>query len=191
MQALVSVSAVLFATSACATSLLGDPYGHRSTEELTVFAFSQNNVNEQVDAQVLELVPDINIRAIQKWSTNGLQTGDYNFSAIDDYHSKDIVFIGGGTAAALFPSEVSSEEFQDMATRDSLNELVEYWDSRHNGSLANPAFRDHIFNYVKLQIDGGVDGVYLDEANLGGCQGGPKWQWNGNECFDDYLVNTL
>jgi len=184
-------AALLFAlTSAGATEHLGDPYGHRSLDSYTVFAFSQTDAGQKplVDPQVMAVAPDMNIRALQKWSSKGLKAGDYNFSAVDLYHNKNITYIGGGTAAALFATEASAEAFADMATRDSLNEMVAYGGGRHNGSLANPAFRDHIFNYVKLQIDGGVDGVFLDELNGAGCQGGEKWGWNGNECLDDYFI---
>lgn len=189
---LIGILGFLTTFHASAVENLGDPYGHLASDQLTVFGFSQTDPGQApqgvADPQVMRLLPDINIRAHQKWAENGLQASDYDFSLVDVYHQKHIIYIGGGTAAALFPSEGSETEFRDMATRDALNELVDHGNGRHNGSLANPKFRDHLFNYIKLQIDGGVDGVFLDEINGAGCSGGEKWRWNGNECFDDYFL---
>jgi len=184
-----AISSLLLATTgANAFEHLNDVYGHLDTEKFTVYAFSQNAAGQSADPQVLELVPDMNIRAVQKWRTWGDSADDYQFSNVDLYHKKGITMIAGGTAAALFADEVTDAQFEDMVTRDALNETVEYSEGRHNGSLANPAFREHILDYIKIQIDGGVDGVSLDEANGAGCQGGEKWSWNGNECFDDYFL---
>lgn len=168
----------------------GDPSGHLDSNRFTVFAFSQTDPGQRAegtpDAAVFALRPDMNIRAWQKWSNNGLKADDYDFDVISAYSQNKTLFIGGGTAAALFETEVSETEFLDMVNRDALNEPNAYENGRHNGSFANPKFRDHIFNYIALQIDGGVDGIFLDEVLGTGCAGGPKWLWNGNECYDDH-----
>jgi hypothetical protein len=50
----------------------------------------------------------------------------------------------------------------------------------HRGSLANPDYRAYLIQLAKVQIDGGVDGLYFDEINEG-YQGA---NYDGNEGFD-------
>ncbi len=161
-----------------------------SAANLTVFAFSQLNPGK-TDPQVIKLSPDINIRATQKWSTLGDETSDYDFSIIKTYYVHNILYIGGGTASVIFKKDFSTiKEFEDMATRDADGKLVPHdyiVPGAYRGSLANPKFRRYIIDYCKLQIDGGVDGLFLDEVSAG-FSGGRVHNFNGNEGFDDYAI---
>jgi hypothetical protein len=162
------------------------------TPRFTVYAFSQSDV-EQEDPQVYQLAPDINIRAIGKWSTNGDEAGDYNFAQIGRYHEKGIRFIGSGTASVIFPHDFPSAEiFDDMSTRDADNNPVPHDEfgfpiSARRGNMFNPAYRRYLLGWAKIQIDGGVDGLNFDEVNAG-FSGGQKYGFNGNEGFDDYAI---
>jgi hypothetical protein len=159
-------------------------------EELTVYAFSQSEANQE-DPQIYRLKPDVNIRAFQKWSTSGDEASDYNFAQIGRYHDRGIAFIGGGTASVIFGDEFGSAAlFDDLSTRDANNIPVPHdyiVPGARRGSMANPKFRKQIVDYCKLQIDGGVDGLFLDEVN-GGFGGGLVHSFNGNEGFDDYAL---
>lgn len=159
-------------------------------KDFTVYAFSQSEVHQE-DPQVYQLKPDVVIRAIGKWSTMGDEATDYNFDQIARYHRNGIAFVGGGTASVIFRQDfVNAEAFGDMSTRDADNHPVPHdyiAPGARRGSLFNPGFRKYIVDYCKLQIDGGVDGVFLDEANAG-FSGGEAYNWNGNEGFDDYAL---
>jgi hypothetical protein len=165
--------------------------GRRGAADFTVFGFSQSDVHQE-DPQVYRLDPDINIRAIGKWSTNGDEPGDYNFAQIGRYHNLGITFMGSGTASVIFPQDFASPMiFQDMVTRDADNAPVPHdeigIEGAHRGNLFNPAYRGYLLRWAKIQIDGGVDGLNLDEVN-GGFSGGLKYGFNGNEGFDDYTI---
>jgi uncharacterized protein (TIGR03437 family) len=156
-------------------------------DDLTVFAFSQQNADGR-DPQVVELRPDIDIRAWQRWDRIGTESSDYDFAWVGDCHAAGIRFIGGSTATVLFPDEASSDaQFRDWASRDASGNLVDHSDlvpGAHRGSLANPSYRDYLVRIGKLQIDGGVDGLFYDEVNnVAQGQG-----WDGNEGFDDYRL---
>jgi hypothetical protein len=161
-----------------------------SAADLAVFAFSQSDV-QQEDPQVYQLDPDINIRAIGKWSTNGDEAADYNFAQIGRYHGKGITFMGSGTASVIFPQDFATAEvFEDMTTRDADNNPVPHEEvvpSAYRGNLFNPAYRRYLLSWAKIQVDGGVDGLNFDEVN-GGFSGGQKYAFNGNEGYDDYAL---
>jgi hypothetical protein len=156
----------------------------------TVFAFSQSDVHQE-DPQVYQLAPDVNIRAIGKWSTNGDEAADYNFAQIRRYHDQGITFMGSGTASVIFPQDFATPEvFDDMATRDADNNPVphdEVLAGAYRGNLFNPKYRRYLLGWARIQVDGGVDGLNLDEVN-GGFSGGLKYGFNGNEGFDDYTI---
>ncbi|HYN98016.1 MAG TPA: fibronectin type III domain-containing protein [Pilimelia sp.] len=157
-----------------------------------VFGFSQSDV-EQEDPQIYTLAPDINIRAIGKWSTNGDEAADYNFAQIARYHDKGITFMGSGTASVIFPHDFATTEiFDDMSTRDADNAPVPHDEfgfpvPARRGNMFNPRYRQHLLDWAKIQIDGGVDGLNFDEVNAG-FSGGQKYGFNGNEGFDDYAI---
>jgi hypothetical protein len=192
----VCLSLLFTFTTPGAAQAGNDKYANSSYEQgynesdLTVFVFSQSNPGE-MDSQVTELLPDINIRATQKWSTMGDEASDYDFSIVKKYHAYNILYIGGGTASVIFKKDFNTiEEFKDMATRDANGNLVPHdyiVPGAYRAALANPKFRQYIINYCKIQIDGGVDGIFLDEV-LGGFSGGQMHNWNGNEGFDDYAI---
>jgi len=156
----------------------------------TVYAFSQSDVGQE-DPQVYRLAPDINIRAIGKWSTNGDEAADYNFAQIAKYHAKGVRFMGSGTASVIFEGDVGSPAaFADMVTRDADNAPVphdEIVPGAYRGTIFNPAYRRYLLSWAKIQVDGGVDGVSFDEVN-GGFSGGRIHGFNGDEGFDDYAV---
>jgi hypothetical protein len=156
----------------------------------TVYVLSQSNVNE-TEFSVHEVGPDVNIRAMMKWSKYGDNPLDYDFTPIKRYHENGIRFIGGGTASVIFEGDFKSKEiFKDMATRDASNRLVthnEVVEGAYRGSLANPRFRQYIIDWCRLQIDGGVDGLFFDEV-AGAFSGGSAKNYNENEGFEDYFI---
>jgi len=160
--------------------------------DFAVFAFSQSDVDQE-DPQVYELAPDVTIRAIGKWSTNGDEATDYNFAQIVRYHRKGITFMGSGTASVIFPRDFATTAiFDDMSTRDADNNPVPhdefgFPEPARRGTMFNPAYRRYLLDWAKIQVDGGVDGVNFDEVNAG-FSGGQKYGFNGNEGFDDYAV---
>jgi hypothetical protein len=166
----------------------GDPYGHSGAVRKAVFIFSQTESNRQ-DPQVLRFEDAVLIRAWQKWDRYGLAASDYDFAYPVVAHARRITFVAGGTASVLFRDE-DPARFPAWATRDARGGLVEHAEivpGAYRGALANPSFRAHVVDYCKKQIDGGVDGVFLDEAD-GGYNGGRPWSWNGNEGFDDWAL---
>ncbi|GAA4736130.1 hypothetical protein Prum_097130 [Phytohabitans rumicis] len=160
--------------------------------DFAVFGFSQSDVHDE-DPQVYELDPDVTIRAIGKWSTSGDEAADYNFAQIARYHDKGIAFMGSGTASVIFPHDFATTEiFDDMSTRDADNSPVPHDEfgfpiPARRGNMFNPKYRQYLLGWAKIQIDGGVDGVNLDEVNAG-FSGGAKYGFNGNEGFDDYAI---
>lgn len=165
--------------------------GRTRAADFTVYGFSQSNVDEE-DPQVYRLAPDVTIRAIGKWSTAGDEAADYDFTQIARYHDKGIVFMGSGTASVIFPQDFPTPEvFADMVTRDAENVPVPHDEigiaGAHRGNMFNPAYRDYLLGWAKIQIDGGVDGLNFDEV-LSGFSGGQKYGFNGNEGFDDHTV---
>ncbi|MBO3749193.1 hypothetical protein J5X84_24205 [Streptosporangiaceae bacterium NEAU-GS5] len=164
---------------------------HSGATRIAVYAFSQSDVDGE-DPQVYQLAPDINIRAIGKWSTSGDEAADYNFGQIGRYHRKGVTFIGGGTASVIFPQDFATPEiFDDMATRDADNVPVPHAEigieGAHRGNIFNPKYRDYVLGWAKIQIDGGADGIFFDEV-ISGFGGGQKYGFNGNEGFDDYAI---
>ena len=164
----------------------------RDAADFTVWGFSQSDVLDE-DPQIYQLDPDINIRAFGKWSTSGDEAADYNFAQIGRYHAQGIAFTGSGTASVIFPKDFATAEiFDDMSTRDADNNPVPhdefgFPEPARRGNIFNPKYRRYLFGWARLQIDGGVDGLFLDEWNAG-FSGGQKYGFNGNEGFDDYAL---
>jgi hypothetical protein len=167
-------------------------YALHSPQDFVVYAFSQCDVDGE-DPQVYDLEPDVTIRAIGKWSNNGSEIEDYNFAQIARYHARNITFMGSGTASVIFPQDFPTVEvFDGMSTRDGQGNLVPHDEfgfpiPARRGNLFNPAYREYLLSWAKIQIDGGVDGINFDEVN-GGFSGGQKYSFNGNEGFDDYTL---
>ncbi|MDG4830068.1 hypothetical protein O7627_12240 [Solwaraspora sp. WMMD1047] len=166
--------------------------GRTRAADFTVYAFSQSDVDRE-DPQVYRMAPDVTIRAIGKWSTNGDEAADYNFGQIRRYHRRGITFMGSGTASVIFPHDFASPQiYDDMSTRDADNEPVPHDEfgfpvPARRGNIFNPRYRDYLLGWARIQIDGGVDGINLDEVNAG-FSGGLKYGFNGNEGFDDYTI---
>ena len=100
--------------------------------------------------------------------------------------------MGGLTGSAVFREDASSDaEFLDWITRDANGNPVMHTEVKleglYRGSLANPHYREHLLEKMRMQIDLGADGITVDEADAG-YFGGLAWNWNGNEGYDDYFI---
>lgn len=146
--------------------------------DVTVFAFSQVDTNAS-DPQVVSLAPDMNIRSWARWDRGGTQAGDYDFSYVTACKAAGVRFIGGTTATVLFADETG---FSTFVTVDASGAPVKRPSGLYRGSLADPEYRAYLVNIGKIQIDGGVDGLFFDEVN-GDYQG---LTYNGDEGFDDH-----
>lgn len=172
--------------------IVGDASGAFDFSAENMFGFSQQG-NAEEDTQVYALRPDVNMRAWQKWHIYGLTADEFNVSYIGNCQNDGILFIAGGTMAVLFPDEFSDHDvFLDMITRDAQGNTVQFSSSveKFHGSLANPAYRAYLIDLMKIQIDLGVDGLFLDELNVG-YNGGEPWSYNGNEGYDDYFISDF
>lgn len=153
-------------------------------DDVTVYAFSQSICSE-TDPQVLELSPDITIRAWARWDRQGVEASDYDFRYVSDCHASNIRFVGGTTATVLFADEFPPEKFERIVTRNAQGQIVRHENiapGAHRGSLANPEYRAYLERICELQIDGGVDGLFFDEVN----HGYDGERYDNNEGFDDY-----
>jgi hypothetical protein len=187
--ALLSVCALVL-TFVVQPTQAEDRTGGTRPVDWTVYGFSQSEASQN-DPQVHQLVPDVNIRAFQKWSVYGTRPGDYDFGQIARYHRQGTAFIGGGTVSVIFAEEFADAViFDDMSTRDAENLPVphdEVVPNARRGNMFNPAYREYLLDWAKIQIDGGVDGLFFDEV-VSGFSGGQKYGYNGNEGFDDYAI---
>lgn len=155
-----------------------------SMDNITVYAFSQTGNNDS-DPQVLELNPDIVIRAWAKWDRYGVNPSDYKFSYVTDCQASHVRFIGGTTATILFEDEFPADEFDRLACRDAEGKIVSHDNivhGAHRGSIAAPEYRDYLVHIGEVQIDGGVDGLFFDEVD----QDYQGEKYDNNEGFDDY-----
>ncbi len=153
-------------------------------DAVTVFTFSQVATNAS-DPQVTQLAPDMNIRSWQRWDLGGVVAADYDFGYVTACHAAGVRFMGGTTATALFQDEFTdATELSAILTRDASGAVVSHDNivpGMRRGSLADPDYRAYLVNIGKIQIDGGVDGLFFDEVN-GDYNGAAN---DGNEGFDD------
>ena len=86
-------------------------------------------------------------------------------------HAVGALFGGGTTCSALYPHEngITMAEFMNMATRDPYGKLYLISNSYYHGSLACPAYLRYVLKWAKLQIDAGVDTLFMDEVNGAYC----------------------
>src|SRR5450755_2435960 len=176
------------ADTAAPLGLSIDPnaFGKADLSQITFAAFSQSNVNGR-DPQVLALVPDLVPRTWGQWDTSGLKPADYDFTYTSACQAKGITFLGGITASVIFQDEMSAGDFADEVGRDAANNPVPHSEVVPNafrGSLASPGFRERLIDIAKIQIDGGVNGIFFDEVNSSFI--GAKY--SGDEGFDDHHV---
>jgi hypothetical protein len=168
------------------TQIAIDPgvYGKRDPSKLTVFGFSQEGQNLPADPQVLAMSPNIVSRAWQRWDRGGVQPSDYNFDYPMQAQAAGITFIGGTTASALFMDEFpAASTFNAVISCDATGQPVFHAPMKfYRASLASPAYRQYIIGIGKIQIDGGVDGLFFDEPDFS-YEGAPSG--NGDEGFDD------
>ena len=161
----------------------------KDISDCTVFVFDQLKPKEY-DPLIYKVKPDINIRNFCKWGADGAVKTDYDFSNMKKYHYIGILAMGGITTVIDKNEFKSNEDFFNMASRDANNEIVPWNDFLgvgNRGALANPKYRQYLVETCKMLIDGGVDGIHLDEANSP-YLGGPAKNWSGNEGFDDYSI---
>jgi hypothetical protein len=167
----------------------GSPWESPPINEATVYAFSQVGTSGR-DPQLLDLAPDVVIRAWQWWDTDGHRVSDYDFSYARDAHARGITFSGGGTASVLFQDEFPDPaQFDAIVSRDASGAIPPRTQPPvlYRASLANPSYRQYLVDAAKLQIDGGVDGLFFDELN--GSYSGVNW--DGNEGFDDLQIGDF
>lgn len=162
-------------------------YGTRDASGLTVFGFSQESGNLPADPQVLEMQANIVPRAWQRWDRGGVQSSDYNFSYPTQAQAAGITFIGGTTATVLFQDEFPvTSQFNSVVSCNAQGQPVVHAPLNfYRGSMASPVYRNYIIGIGELQIDGGVDGLFFDEADES-YQGATYG--NGDEGFDDANV---
>jgi hypothetical protein len=172
------------------TQIVIDPgvYGKRDPSGLTVFGFSQQGPNLPADPQVFAMSPNIVSRAWQRWDRDGVQPSDYNFGYPAQARAAGITFIGGTTATALFKDEFpAASAFNAVVSCDATGQPVFHTPMKfYRGSLASPVYRQYIIGIGKMQIDGGVDGLFFDEVDFS-YEGAPAGDGSGNgdEGFDD------
>jgi hypothetical protein len=164
-------------------------FGKADLSKVTFAAFSQTG-NQSQDPQVLDLAPDLVPRAWARWDVYGLKPSDYDFTYPAACKAKGVTFVGGTTASVLFQDEVSPADFLDQAGRDASGNLVPHTEitaNAYRASLASATFRQRLIAVGKIQIDGGVDGLFFDEVN-GGYAGS---KYDGDEGFDDHDVSDF
>jgi hypothetical protein len=166
--------------------LYADAIGQGDASRWVFAAFSQV-ATDGSDPQALELAPDVVPRAWAQWDLSGTRPGDYDFGYVRRCQAKGVTFIGGLTASVIFRDQMSAADFDDEVGRDAQNNPVprdEIVAGAFRGSLASPGYRRRLIDIAKLQIDGGVDGLFFDEVNSGYTGA----RYNGNEGFDDHHV---
>jgi hypothetical protein len=166
-------------------------------DDLTVFAVAQLPLAGATDTKgldrILQVAPDVVLRGWGQWSNQGNERGSYDGGFISTLHQHQppILFLGGGTASAIFASQFSTgeENVKKLASLNSAGKLVEHAGlnpHEYRGSLANPKFREHLADIGGYQIDAGVDGLVFSEVNadmLGQEQDGGR---DGDEGYDDF-----
>ncbi len=152
----------------------------------TVYAFSQMGPAGS-DPQLEVLKPDIVIRAFQRWATDGVDREDFDFGYVDWLHRQGITVVGGTTASVLFEEELTPDVFARVVSRDAAGEPVLHYlgedeEPVYRATLASPEYRQYLIDLMKIQIDGGIDGLFFDEVD--GSYSGTDY--DRNEGFDDY-----
>jgi hypothetical protein len=163
-----------------------------SMDGVSVFSFSQSGLSDPLDTQIVQAKADLNIRTFNAWA-NGLKVSEYNPQHLTAKAAGTIP-TGGLSATVVFRSEAPSDSaYLDWISRDANGDTVphdEIVPGAHRGSLASAGFRRHLMELVKTQIDFGTYGIFFDEVD-GGFNGGSKWNYNGNEGFDDHHLKEF
>ncbi|MDA8377961.1 MAG: hypothetical protein M0Z50_13070 [Planctomycetia bacterium] len=114
-------------------------------------------------------------------------TGD-----VQKAHQVGALFGGGTTCSALYPHEngITTAQFMNMATRDPHGKLFLVSNSYYHGSVVCPAYRRYVLHWAKLQIDAGVDTLFMDEVNGAYCdlEGYDSY---GLAAFRHYLIRRF
>ncbi len=138
-------------------------------QDLTLFTV--NEFGSTADASRLSMaVPS------QSWERAWFKWGnapDWRVMAgdVQKAHQVGALFGGGTTCSALYPHEngITTAQFMDMATRDPHGKLFLVSNSYYHGSVVCPAYRRYVLKWAKLQIDAGVDTLFMDEVNGAYC----------------------
>jgi hypothetical protein len=174
----------------------GDASGHFDLGQVVVYGFSHDAPDED-DPQVYEkLVPDLVMRGWHAGWTDNLPASRYNLGFLNKCHEKHILFMGGLNGSAVYRSDAANEkEFQDWSTLDAEGSPVTHTECDYNickdmrrASVANPNYREHLMQKIRMQIDLGADGIVVDEMDADGYYGNAKYHFNANEGFDDYFI---
>jgi hypothetical protein len=134
--------------------------------------------------------------------------GRLRLSYVTACHDAGVRFIGGSTATAMFEDEWGTDEaaYRSIVTRDASGAIVLHDNIvplLRRGSLANPAYRAYQIAIAKLQIDGGVDGLFFDQV-AGDFQGAMRsspsrslapmrvaaWRLNPSTCAHSFPITN-
>jgi hypothetical protein len=143
---------------------VGIPPFPKTPDGLTLFTI--NEFDTAADALPVSLsVPSQDwLRAWFKWGNApdwSKMTGD-----VARAHQAGALFGGGTTCSALYPHEngITKAQFMDMATRDPYGRLHKVSNAYYHGAIENPAYRRYVLKWATLQIEAGVDTLFMDEV---------------------------
>lgn len=165
----------------------------RKLRVASVFAVCEPT-DGRTDLDILEqLHTDVISRAQFRWAQSLDETRaclQRRQKAIEDAHRRGMLFIGGMTVSAMYLRNsngthvLSPDELAAMATRSPTNELVELGGYYH-GCINNPRYFEYTKQFMRIIIDGGVDGIHFDEADS-------RWfHHRPYECFCDHCNEGL
>lgn len=164
-----------------------------SMDAVSTYSFSQSGLGDAVDPQIAKAGANLNIRTYSAWD-NGAKVSEYNPDHLSKPKAAGVVPTGGVVATIVFRNEAPDDSsYLDWISRDALGDTVPHDEivvGVRRGNLACPGYREHLMSLVRTQIDFGAVGIFFDEID-GGYNGGAKWQYNGNEGFDDYHLKEF
>jgi len=177
----------------------------QAMDDLTVFAVAQLPLAGASDTKaldrILQVSPDLVLRGWGQWSDQGILPSSYDGRFISSLHQHQppILFLGGGTASALFAAQFPAQEgdFQKYASRSASHGLpvlhADLNEGEARGSLANPHFRDYLANIAGYQMERGVDGLVFSELNADmlGNHHADDDGYDGDEGYDDYHITDF
>lgn len=159
----------------------------------SVFAVCEPT-DDKTDIDILEqLHADVISRAQFRWAQSLDETRqclERKQKAIEDAHRRGMLFIGGMTVSAMYLQNnrgtqiLDRDELAAMATRSPNNELVDMGGYFH-GCINNHRYFEYVEQFMRIIIDGGVDGIHFDEADS-------RWfHHRPYECFCDHCNEGL
>lgn len=162
-------------------------------DQISTFSFSQSGISQSADSQICQLGAQLNIRTFSSWQ-NGTTPSEYNKAHRTGPEGVGIIATGGLTASVVFRAEAPTDSaFLDWISRDANGDTLSHPEivpGAFRGNLASPGFRHHVLQIAKAQIEFGTAGIFFDEVNSG-FDGGRKWNFNGNEGYDDHHLKEF